>query len=403
MFHPFPIYTSLFLSLRVLDAHISAALMDTEVASSDFKRMGWLYSKIAPLDPDPFNIVYGFAVHVVAHSRGQEEPALAIHHKALALQKVNKRLQDPKKATTDANIGAVACLAAHELCATNPSAFRAHMSGLDHMMHVRGGILGLENNKPLQNAIQYLDLGRAYIFSVEPKYSAYDPEAITGYVGEDENFLSMRAKSAEMRGIHEFSSYILKCIDGLEMITTMIKRSAAIDPGLENWTGIQLLLCSTFCQILWQPPQSHYANMIPRKWNSIRLGGLVYLLVALHELYSLPGRTEIGRFQRALSHRLIDEESDWGRAIKMFIKVLLKDQHTASQRHKRGWYIANAIVHVQEFGPATWDTIEMKLREYIMNDEERRSYASEIPEAVFKLIKETCMREYEPEVFGVRE
>lgn len=89
--------------------------MDTEAAKTNFNRVGYLYSKVAPLDLTPQDVVLGFTIENYARCRGQPEPAVAIAHKARAMQLISKRLENPRRALTDASIGAVACLTSHEV------------------------------------------------------------------------------------------------------------------------------------------------------------------------------------------------------------------------------------------------------------------------------------------------
>ena len=88
--------------------------MDNEAAKTNFHRVGYLYSKVAPLDPTPQDVVLGFTIENFARCRGEPEPAVAVAHKAKAMRLISKRLEDPKEALSDASIGAVACLTSHE-------------------------------------------------------------------------------------------------------------------------------------------------------------------------------------------------------------------------------------------------------------------------------------------------
>jgi hypothetical protein len=89
--------------------------MDKEAAKTNFNRLGYLYSKVAPLDPTPQDVILGFTIENYARCRGQPEPVVAIAHKAKAMRLISKRLEDPKHAISDESIGAVACLTSHEV------------------------------------------------------------------------------------------------------------------------------------------------------------------------------------------------------------------------------------------------------------------------------------------------
>jgi hypothetical protein len=89
--------------------------MDKEAASIDFARVGWLFSRVMILDPDPYNVIVGFTIHHMSRLHGREEPAVAIKHKLEGMRLINARLGDPGQAISDGNIGAVANFTSHEV------------------------------------------------------------------------------------------------------------------------------------------------------------------------------------------------------------------------------------------------------------------------------------------------
>lgn len=114
--------------------------------------------------------LYVLLLRHMARLRYVQEPPLAFEHRSKALQTINKRLQDPQKAGSDANIGAVINLAGHEvkpnmllqyLPPTNcgqyvlgsPSIFATHMAGLACMIKSRGGIKWFDGHPELRSII----------------------------------------------------------------------------------------------------------------------------------------------------------------------------------------------------------------------------------------------------------
>lgn len=89
--------------------------MDKEAASTDFVRVGWLFSRVAWLDPEPTHAIIGFTTHHMARLHGQKEPPIAIRHKTELLRLINQRLNDPAQALSDGNIGSVASFTSHEV------------------------------------------------------------------------------------------------------------------------------------------------------------------------------------------------------------------------------------------------------------------------------------------------
>ena len=143
---------------------------DLYVAGTDFHRVSWLYSELAAHDPEPLHVCIGFALRHMAQLRGQKEPPLAIEHRAKALRAINKRLDDPNDAVSDACIGAVINLAGHEVNSSplsavsctdyslqfvynHPKFFATHMSGLARMIKARGGVSWFNAHPELRSVI----------------------------------------------------------------------------------------------------------------------------------------------------------------------------------------------------------------------------------------------------------
>ncbi|QSZ37211.1 hypothetical protein DSL72_009305 [Monilinia vaccinii-corymbosi] len=89
--------------------------MDKEAASTDFARVGWLFSKVAWLDPEPVHVFTGFNIYHIARLHGQQEPPISTKRKVEGMRVINKRLNDPAEALPGGNIGAVANFTSHEV------------------------------------------------------------------------------------------------------------------------------------------------------------------------------------------------------------------------------------------------------------------------------------------------
>ena len=110
-------------------AYVMPSIMDEMVAGTNFHRLGWLYSCVAVHDPTPLHTVLGFTLAHIAQCRGMKEPPLAIEHKHKAVQLMNERMSDPKKAMSNDTIGGIVNLAAYEV-----SSFYDHVLNLLHWL-----------------------------------------------------------------------------------------------------------------------------------------------------------------------------------------------------------------------------------------------------------------------------
>lgn len=78
------------------------------------------------------------STHFGQLSRKQQAQALSL--KGRVILEVNRALQDPRRAISDAIIGAVMVLASHEFTfGDRDRAFGAHMAAFEHLVDMRGG------------------------------------------------------------------------------------------------------------------------------------------------------------------------------------------------------------------------------------------------------------------------
>ncbi|KAM3083841.1 hypothetical protein ACMFMG_002049 [Clarireedia jacksonii] len=344
---------------------ISASCMDKEAASIDFARVGWLFSRVILLDPDPYNVIMGFTIHHITRLHGKEEPAVAIQHKIEGMRLINSRLGDPEQAVSDGNIGAVANFTSHELLSGAPEDFAIHMAGLDQMVSTRGGLLAFNNNPPLQLVIESLDLCRAYIRFQEPTYSAYDKSLIDklaslGYIEPEvlENELS------RMRARNDFCADFIKLVDGLEKATGVIKKTASKGLCQEQWDDFRNYIFSAAMKMGWTTTAEESMDDVRNTTRRcFRLASLVLLRATLQEFRSIAPLS--GKYFRGCKYRLLDTTTEWGRAIEMLALVILRGQRSTVERHRRAWYVANAMLSLQNFGLETWKMVEETLLSYL--------------------------------------
>lgn len=86
-----------------------------------------------------------------------------LYLKSRALNEINKALRDPKRATSDAVIGAVMKMAAYEAVFGDSAVFSAHMKGLSLMLKMRGGLGTLGLDGLLERMVVWIDLNASVI------------------------------------------------------------------------------------------------------------------------------------------------------------------------------------------------------------------------------------------------
>ncbi|KAM0723932.1 hypothetical protein Q7P37_000923 [Cladosporium fusiforme] len=86
-----------------------------------------------------------------------------LYLKSRALNEINSALRDPKRATSDAIIGAVMKMAAYEACFGDSAVFSQHMKGLSLMLKMRGGLGTLGLDGLLERMVVWIDLNASVI------------------------------------------------------------------------------------------------------------------------------------------------------------------------------------------------------------------------------------------------
>ncbi|KAI9649300.1 hypothetical protein NHQ30_001872 [Ciborinia camelliae] len=282
---------------------ITASSMDKEAAGTDFVRVGWLFSRVVWLDPEPIHVFMGFITHHMARLYGQKEPPIAIKNKTEGMRVINRRLNDPTQALSDGNIGAVASFTGHEV-----------------------GFVNLVFASLGASTIQY--------------------------------------EVAMMQARNDFCADFIRMVDGLERATGVIKSAASKITSQELWDNFSDRICSEAIGMSWldstEPTIDERRKVI---WKCFRLAALIYLRMALQEFHTTPQLN--GQYFRACKYRLLDTTTDWGRAIEMLTRVILRGERSNVERHRRAWYVANAMIELQEFGIEIWKMAEGTLFTYL--------------------------------------
>jgi len=86
-----------------------------------------------------------------------------LYLKSRALTEINAALRDPKRATSDAVIGAVMKMAAYEAVFGDSAVFSAHMRGLSLILNMRGGLGTLGLDGLLERMVVWIDLNAHFV------------------------------------------------------------------------------------------------------------------------------------------------------------------------------------------------------------------------------------------------
>lgn len=213
-----------------------------------------------------------------------------------------------------------------------------------------------------------------------PVYSRYD-ECLTEKLkmASSPRTSSMETEVINMQARNDFGADFIKMVDGLERATGAIKDAASKTMSSEQWNSPSDRICSAAIGMSWLHPTEQATDEKRNvTWRCSRLASLIYLQIALKEFSTTPPLS--GQYVRACKNRLLDTSTNWGRAIEMLARVILRGERSNVERHRRAWYIANAIIELQEFGLGTWKAVEGILFTYLGSiDGESKSVLSTSP------------------------
>lgn len=128
---------------------------------------GLLRSRWFPLvmtEPAPFLVILLISASNYASLRGGcDMKADLLQLRCEAIRTINEALKEPKRALTDAAIGAVAKMASYEAMFGSLDTYNMHMTGLARMVDLRGGLSSLGLGGLLRRICIWIDRNSAFL------------------------------------------------------------------------------------------------------------------------------------------------------------------------------------------------------------------------------------------------
>ncbi|KAK6393738.1 hypothetical protein LTR65_002115 [Meristemomyces frigidus] len=126
-----------------------------------------LRTRLFPLimtDPAPLHAVMLVAASHHGRVRGSRLHAIdLLQLRGMAISEINAALEDPRRATSDQLIVAVAMMACYEALFGDRDIFNTHMTGLTRMVTLRGGLPNLGLDGLLERLILWIDANATLI------------------------------------------------------------------------------------------------------------------------------------------------------------------------------------------------------------------------------------------------
>ncbi|KAL5328168.1 hypothetical protein ACEPPN_001664 [Leptodophora sp. 'Broadleaf-Isolate-01'] len=134
-------------------------------------RKSWL--ALALTDIAFFNVVLSHYAGTYRLLTGQGDPMESFSFTAVSMKIINERLGLPEQRTSDGTIAAVAGMVLQEIKNGNALAVKAHLSGLEQMINLRGGLLEANFPASLQRIIAWAEISASSVFSTIPRIIPY--------------------------------------------------------------------------------------------------------------------------------------------------------------------------------------------------------------------------------------
>ncbi|KAH7354676.1 hypothetical protein BKA65DRAFT_496788 [Rhexocercosporidium sp. MPI-PUGE-AT-0058] len=125
-----------------------------------------------------FNVVLSHYAGTYCLLTGQGDPMESFSFTAASIKIINERLDLPDQRTSDGTIAAVAGMVLKEIKNGNSLAVKAHLSGLEQMINLRGGLLKANFPASLQRMIAWAELNASSVFSTIPHILPYASPAL---------------------------------------------------------------------------------------------------------------------------------------------------------------------------------------------------------------------------------
>ncbi|KAH6723564.1 hypothetical protein BKA61DRAFT_648686 [Leptodontidium sp. MPI-SDFR-AT-0119] len=125
-----------------------------------------------------FNVVLSHYAGTYRLLTGQGDPMESFSFTAASIKIINERLGLPEQRTSDGTIAAVAGIVLQEIKNGNALAVKTHLSGLEQMINLRGGLLKANFPASLQRMIAWAELSASSVFSTIPRIIPYASPAL---------------------------------------------------------------------------------------------------------------------------------------------------------------------------------------------------------------------------------
>lgn len=130
--------------------------------------------------------------------------------RGMALRKINERIQDTFKSQSDEVFGAILVLAQYEVLFGDIDTYQTHMSGLQRLVQVRGGISALGLDGVLARMLLWVDINGSAIIGQRPCFHPSQVPSAFSHPKPDLDLFGTRYSQSSTQSPESTSSAIVR-------------------------------------------------------------------------------------------------------------------------------------------------------------------------------------------------
>ncbi|MCJ1322626.1 hypothetical protein MMC15_007975 [Xylographa vitiligo] len=302
-------------------------------------------------------------------------------HQTIAITLINQRLSNEIEATSDATIAAVACLASGENSFGTPESANVHMSGLEEMIKLRGGLQNLGMQGLLNKLIIWADQCNAAITSSGLRFNtAYftttDAPSSEFSIPDPEDLFDIEAAvgASQQSVVSQYlSDDIWKMFEGLSRLTVFI--NAIASPTMsrkDRWLlGDKLDLVER--RLLASASIVDSLQDIDETYRTVHASCRLAAIVHVHTTMRVCANTNhvVASLVQRLHSSLLelpDLSSAWSMVPELLLWVLFVGGIATIVPQERTWFVEALVEPCTTLGVRTWNTASGILRRFFWID-----------------------------------
>ncbi|KAF2672871.1 hypothetical protein BT63DRAFT_138760 [Microthyrium microscopicum] len=284
-----------------------------------------------------------------------EDSTECLTYYTASLQEINQRLQDPKESASDGVVGTILGFACFDTNIGNWDRWKLHMSGLQKIIKVRGGLQSFLGLHILQTTILWVDVAGSLILDTVPRFELPQISSI-----EPELHHSPRILTFVQKWETQYPE-LVDIRDNLFSLASLARHanSSATSNNLsQDGTFICIRLHSVahgfLCMSRDIQPAVAYSNYPGSAIReALRLTSILFIAMIKKHHGVVP--SGVPECKLRLSQFLTQVAVDWSSFMDLHLWVLMIG--ALAEKNGRLWYVSEISATMREMGLIKWDDL----------------------------------------------